>query len=200
MANANDGKFNFKTGFTCDFDLRSGLSQSAESTKRYLSQMRGMYRDDAAFDAMVKEGDPVVYEFYEMSAPEDAGELAFGTSITYPGKVGDEYFMTKGHFHTVLETAEVYYCLSGSGCMLIENPEGDWALKELRPGSVVYVPERYAHRTVNTGDAPLVTFFVFRADAGHNYGEIERKGYRNLVVEKNGVPAVVPNPKWGIEQ
>ena len=57
--------------------------------------MKGMYADDAAFDKMLEGGnDPLVYEFYEMGAPELPGDLAFGTSITYPGKVGDEYFMT----------------------------------------------------------------------------------------------------------
>ena len=100
------------------------------------------------------------------------------------GKVGDEYFMTKGHFHTILDTGEVYYCLSGHGYMLLESPEGDWSLQEMTAGEAVYVPKRYAHRSINIGDTPLVTFFVFRGDAGHDYGTIETKGYRNLVVEK----------------
>jgi glucose-6-phosphate isomerase len=39
--------------------------------------------------------------------------------------------MTKGHFHTILETAEVYYTLSGEGFMLLENPEGDSSLQAL---------------------------------------------------------------------
>ena len=47
-----------------------------------------------------------------------------GALDEYPGKVGDEYFMTKGHFHTILETCEVYYTLSGQGAMLMETPEG----------------------------------------------------------------------------
>jgi len=38
-----------------------------------------------------------------------AGELLFGVSIVHPGKVGNEFYMTKGHFHTVLETAEIYH-------------------------------------------------------------------------------------------
>ena len=29
------------------------------------------------------------------------------------------------HFHTRLETSEVYYTLSGEGYMVMENPEGD---------------------------------------------------------------------------
>jgi glucose-6-phosphate isomerase len=189
----------WERGFTLDFALQGGLSQKAVSTKRRLSQMRGMFADTAAYEKTLQSEDPLVYEFYELGAPERPGDLAFGSSITYPGKVGNEYFMTKGHFHTVLETAEVYYTLSGEGFMLLENPEGDSSLQPLNPGSAVYVPPRYAHRTINTGTVPLVSFFVFRGDAGHNYGAIETKGYRKLVVEgPDGKPQTADNPKWGI--
>jgi glucose-6-phosphate isomerase len=184
-------------GFLLDFSLTTGLSQKAVPTKRRLSQMRDMYADAAAAAKAVAAGDPVVYEFYELDAPEDAGDLAFGTTITYPGKVGREYFMTKGHFHTVLDTAEVYYTLSGEGFILLENPEGDAALQPMKPGSAVYVPKRYAHRSINSGSVPLVSFFVFRADAGHNYATIETKGYRKLIVEgDDGKPQMIDNPNW----
>jgi glucose-6-phosphate isomerase len=189
--------YNWARGFLMDFSLRDGFSQRAASTKRRLSQMKGMFADTAAFDKAAAEGDPLIYEFYELGVPEDAGEMAFGTSICYPGKVGAEYFMTKGHFHTVLDTAEVYYTLSGEGCMLTENPEGDVVLHFLKPGEAVYVPKRYAHRSINTGTVPLVTFFAFRGDAGHDYGTIETKGYRKLVVEGgDGKPGMIDNPKW----
>jgi glucose-6-phosphate isomerase len=189
--------YDWERGFTLDFDLLSGLSKTAVSTKRHLSQMKGIFSDGAAFDRALTGGDPLVYEFYELGAPENAGDLAFGASICYPGKVGNEYFMTKGHFHTVLDTAEVYYTLAGAGAMMTENPEGDTALRPLRPGNAVYVPKRYAHRSVNTGTSPLVTFFVFRGDAGHNYGAIETKGYRKLVVEgPDGKPLMIDNPRW----
>ena len=121
------------------FDPVTGLSGDVEPIRRKLSAMSGMYADQQAFDAMVADGDPLVYEFYDLAVPADAGEIAFGTSITYPGKVGDEYFMTKGHFHSILETAEVYYCLRGEGRMLMENPEGDWEIAELTAGAAVYV-------------------------------------------------------------
>lgn len=192
----NTGKFDWDKSFLVDFDPVTGLSKTANSTKRHLSQMQDMYADVEAAKKMVAEGDPVVYEFYEMGAPELAGDLAFGTSITYPGKVNGEYFMTKGHFHTILETAEVYYALQGEGYMLLESPEGDVRLEALKPGEALYVPKRYAHRTINTGGTPLITFFVFRADAGHDYGTIETKGYRKLVVEKDGKPVMIDNPKW----
>jgi len=196
-SNNNAAKFDWAHGFTIDFDLKTGMSKSgAETSVRRVSDMYDMFADQAAADELIKNGDPKVYEFYEMGAPETAGDLAFGTSITYPGKVGNEFFMTKGHFHTILETAETYYCLSGNGYMLIENPEGDWSAQELEPGKMVYVPPRYAHRSVNVRDTPLVTFFCFRGDAGHDYGTIMTKGYRKLIVEKNGRVEIIDNPKW----
>lgn len=183
-------------GFGLDFDLETGLSPNAKTTRRPLSKMRGMYADDSAFEELVAKRDPPVYEFHELGTPETPGDLAFGCSIVYPGKVGNEYYMTKGHFHTILDTAEVYLCLSGYGFMLMESPEGDWSGQELVPGRVVYVPKRYAHRSINAGTDTLRTFFVFRGDAGHDYGTIETKGYRKLCVEQNGKPVFIDNPKW----
>lgn len=182
--------------FSVYFSLNNGLSDSRPSLKRHLSKMRGMYADDRAFEAMLSQGDELLYEFYDLAVPEAEGNLAFGTSIVYPGKVGDEYFMTKGHFHTILDTAEVYYCIGGKGLMLMENPEGDWDAQDFTPGRAVYVPGRYAHRSINTGTEPLITFYVFRADAGHDYGTIETKGFRKIVVEREGRPAIEDNPKW----
>ena len=185
--------------FTIDFDRLTGMCTSgrAQTTRRYVSNMASQFNDRAAAEEIVKNGDKLLYEFYEMDQiPETDGDLKFGTTILYPGKVGDEYFMTKGHFHTILATAEVYYTLSGSGFMLMETPEGEVELAEMKPGEAVYVPPRWAHRTINTGDVPMVSFFVFRSDAGHDYGTIEQKGYRKLVVERDGKPVMIDNPRW----
>lgn len=182
--------------FTVFFDLKTGMSHTKETTKRYLSNMKGMFSDEAALEGMLKKENTMVYEFYEFAMPETPGDIQFGTSITYPGKVGNEYFMTKGHFHKILETAEVYYCMSGTGYMLMEDPEGHWDAQELTPGKMLYVPKSWAHRTVNVGKEPFVTFFAFRGDAGHDYGTIETKGYRKLIVEKDGKVEIIDNPRW----
>ncbi|MCD8350908.1 MAG: glucose-6-phosphate isomerase [Planctomycetaceae bacterium] len=178
-------------------DTVTGLIDNQPGMKRHLSSMRGMFHDTEAVAAMLAEGDPLLYEFYDLGLPATAGDLAVGTSIVLPGKVGDEYYMTKGHFHEVLEAAEVYHCLAGHGYMIMESPEGEWEAAELHPGSAVYVPGRYAHRSVNVSPTDkLITFFAFRADAGHDYGTIEHQGFRKLVVERNGKPELVDNPAW----
>lgn len=164
---------------------------------RMLSEMEGQYADESAYAAMLAEGDVILYEVYEIVRPEIDGELRHGISVVHPGKVGDEYFMTKGHFHEELETAEVYFCLQGEGRMVMETPEGESAVEALLPGRVLYVPPRWAHRSVNVSpDQDLVTLFVYPAHAGHDYGTIEERGFHKLVVEREGKPVVMANPRW----
>lgn len=172
-------------------------SQYDNHITRSLSDLAGQFSDAAAYQAALAGGDRLLYEVYERVTPHAAGELPHGISIVHPGKVGSEYNMTKGHFHSVLDTGEVYYCLRGRGCMVMETPEGEWAVEPLEAGHVLYVPPRWAHRSVNTHPSEsLTTFFIYPGNAGHDYGTIEQQGFRKLVVEQDGVPAVVDNPRW----
>jgi glucose-6-phosphate isomerase len=184
--------------FTFDVSIAEAiLSEYDNLVVRRLSNMEGMYEDGEAFDAMLADEDIVLYQVYEIHRPQIEGEILHGLSVLRPGKVGDEYFMTKGHFHSVLETGEVYYCLKGEGYMVMETPEGEWSVEPLKPNSVLYVPPRWAHRSVNTGsEEDLVTFFAYPGNAGHDYGTIETQGFRKLVKEVNGKPAIVDNPRW----
>jgi glucose-6-phosphate isomerase len=184
--------------FTFQISQPDGVpSQFDNHISRRLSAMEDQFADRKAYDAMLNEEDTVLYEVYEVKRPEIPGELLHGISIVHPGKVGDEYFMTKGHFHSELETAEIYYCLRGRGVMVMETPEGEWSVEPLRPGSVLYVPPRWAHRSVNTSPTQdLVMFFVYPGHAGHDYGSVERQGFRKLIVERDAQPQIVDNPRW----
>lgn len=184
--------------FTFDLVFPQALPSKFDNLLvRRLSSMKGQFADQQAYTAQLEKENVVLYEVYELQRPEQAGELLHGISIVHPGKVGDEYFMTKGHFHTVLETAEIYQCLKGEGVMVMETPEGDWSVEELCPRKILYVPPRWAHRSVNTGSqVDLVTFFVYPGNAGHDYGTIETQGFRKLVLEVNGQPQIADNPRW----
>ena len=164
---------------------------------RPLSSLRGMFADNEALEDILMQEDTVVYEVFEIKRPEVEGELALGVSVVHPGKVGAEFFMTKGHYHNVLETAEVYYCLQGEGFMVMDTPEGDTSVAALLPGTVLYVPPRWAHRSVCTSrQGDLVTLFVYPGHAGHDYGTIEQHGFRKLVIDgRNGIE-FVDNPRW----
>jgi len=163
---------------------------------RRLSAMKDQFLDKEEVEKILDKEDVNLYEVYENTNPEKSGELQFGTSIVHPGKVGEEYFMTKGHFHSILETSEAYYCLKGKGIMMMEDPEGNWEAADLVPGVVLYVPPRWAHRSINIGDEDLITYFVYPGDAGHDYGTIETMGFRKLVVERNEKAEIIDNPRW----
>ena len=92
-------KKEIQRAFTTFFSLKDGLSDQRDSRKRYLSDVKHMFLQNEEAERRLKVENPLIYEFYELEMPQDSGDLAFGTSITYPGKVGSEYFMTKGHFH-----------------------------------------------------------------------------------------------------
>ena len=165
--------------------------------QRRLSAMKGQFLDEVTYGEMLSEDDRLIYEVYEIHRPEIAGELLMGISIVHPGKVGQEFYMTKGHFHTVLDTAEVYYCLQGEGFMVMETPEGETSVEPLSPGKALYVPPRWAHRSVcSARQEDLITFFVYPGNAGHDYGTIEKLGFRKLVIEgENGIE-IIDNPRY----
>ena len=168
---------------------------STKTTERRLSDMRGMYQDAEVTAALIEQGDPVLYRVHAPAIPDEAEHLLFGTTVFEPGKVGDEYFMTKGHFHAVEHTAEVYHCLSGRGIILLETRDGRAAEAFLQPGQAVYIPPGWAHRSVNTGDRPFIFFYAMPGGAGHDYASFEAAGFLRIVVERDGQPAILPNPR-----
>jgi glucose-6-phosphate isomerase, archaeal len=180
------------------FDKKTGIADCEKpALERRYSDMKNMYLDEKSRKKKELDNNDLIYRFYELGVPEKEGDLAYGTSIVYPGKVGKEYHMTNGHFHTILDTAEIYYCQAGQGIMMMENPEGDIMYKEIGPGQAVYVPGRYAHRSINISNTEtLITFYVFRSDAGHDYGSIKEKGFRKLIVEENDSWKAINNPRW----
>ena len=178
--------------FGMDLDLMYGIMKEPENhIIRLASSMKGHYKDSAALDELIARGDPVHYEVFEKKMPEEAGHLQFCISKTYPGTVGGECFMTKGHYHAVPGTAEIYLCLRGEGYMLMKLANGESACERFLPGRMVYVPPFWAHRTANTGDEPLISFCVYPGDAGHNYGDIEKQGFPVRVFKRTGKVEIV---------
>jgi len=178
--------------FGVDFDLVAGIMKEYKAhTVRLASSMRGHYKDAKALEALVAQGDPVHYEVFETPVPLENGHLMFCLSKTYPGTVGGECFMTKGHYHEVPGTAETYLCVRGEGYMLMKLPTGESAVERFYPGRMVYCPPFWAHRTVNTGDEPLISHCVYPAEAGHNYGDIEKEGFPVRVFKRAGKVEIV---------
>jgi glucose-6-phosphate isomerase, archaeal len=183
--------------FTKFIDFRTGIIPEAVVVQqRHLSDMRGLYANAEA-EAALAETNPLIYEVHEATTnPEIDGQLRYSTTIIYPGKVGDEFFMTKGHYHAKGETAELYVGLAGVGYLILQTPEGVVSLQKMTPGAAAYVPPFWGHRTINIGRENFVFMACYPADAGYNYGAIAETGFAQLVVERDGQVTAVPNPKF----
>ena len=176
-----------------------GMTGSVQpATDRYakrLSELRGLFQDRAAEERAIAEGgDPVVYEVIDYRKPES--DLCFGTTIMSPGKVGAEYYMTRGHYHQRRDRGEAYYTQSGEGLLLLESRTGESRTVEMRTGVCAFIPPDWAHRSINTGKEKLVFVWFCATDAGHDYGEIRERGMRKLIVERDGRRMVIDNPKF----
>ncbi len=180
--------------FNVVIDFQSGNLTPGRKIVRHMGDVKNMFFDREKAEQMEKEGNPLVYEVIYADVPEEVGHLGHCTTIIHPGKVGREFFLTKGHYHENLETAEIYFCLKGRGKLIMESTDGQCEVLDMFPGSSSYIPPFWSHRTVNTGDEPLVFFCIFPGDAGHDYATIEEKGYPKLIVEENGQVAIVDNP------
>ncbi len=174
--------------FSVDIDIDTGIMENAANhLVRRASDMRGYYADEAALERLIAEkDDPLHYEVFEVPVPEEQGHLMYCISKLQSGQVGDECFMTKGHYHNVAETAEIYLCLRGRGYMAMKIADGTWKAEAMSRGRMVYVPPYWAHRSINIGDDPLISFCVYPAEAGHNYGDIEDEGFPKRVFVRSG--------------
>jgi glucose-6-phosphate isomerase len=180
--------------FPCSVTFETATGVIPQATAQYqkrLSDLRGLFLDPVALERRIREeADPVCYENYAFNQSQADGDIFFGTTIIYPGKVGFEYHLTRGHYHRKRNHAETYQALSGRGLVLFEREDGTMCTAELAPGKVTYVPPFWAHRSVNTSDLPLVFLWTCSVEAGHDYESLRGRGMRQVVVERNGMPSV----------
>ena len=176
----------------------TGLRGRSDNYEVFLPRLAGVYSDAEAFEAQLEQrgADELVYTVDVHSYDNGPGSLTIGTSTLLPGKVGVEFAITRGHLHALADRAELYYCVSGRGVMLMDTLDGQTRAIELTPGVAAHVPGHWIHRSVNVGDEPFVTLFCYNGDAGQDYEVIAAAGgMRTLVVDDgNGGWKAVTNP------
>ena len=178
------------------FDFDTGRFQPCPiQTERKLSDLAMMYYDQDAVQKILDDGDRLVYEIQYHPFETSNSDMALGVTIIQPGKVGDEYHMTKGHFHERIDRPEIYFCVSGEGFLLMESDEGDFRAEPWRPGTITHIPGKYGHRVVNTGNTPLYFVASYNLSAGHDYEPVIKHGFAQIVVEKDGEPVLLSNPR-----
>jgi oxalate decarboxylase/phosphoglucose isomerase-like protein (cupin superfamily) len=146
------------------------------------------------------------------------------TNITVweTGTVGEEkeYIKTYGHYH-VGNISETYSIIQGTGILLLQKrkigedgkPIDDeiesFTAMKVKAGDKIFIEPEVGHLIVNTGNIWLVTSDdspVYPDDMdpvgmpGHaDYTPVKKMGgFAYFVIEKDGVPTLVKNPKYKI--
>lgn len=174
------------------FDPRAPVVEGAEIVTRHLSDLSELFADQISYSQMVEASNPVIYQVSTWEVASGDGDLVCGFGTLFPGKVGAEYYFTKGHYHAWRAAAEVYIGLSGSGYMLLEHePTGESRLLPLLANYCVYVPGFTAHRTINVGNTPLTYIGIYSPRAGHDYGALAEANFRQVLVEQHDQPVLM---------
>lgn len=168
-------------------------------TQKTLEQLKLVLKDPQS-----NGPDPVYWVFNDVPWKGKKGNI----TIWAPGKIGEEYTKTFGHYHDA-QINETYNVIAGEGIfqMMKKHFEGDrWDsskvdvvyLVKAKPGDEVLITPEFGHSWSNTGDLPLITFDNWTS--GHkpsDYADIEKlHGLAYYLIEENGEPKAVPNPNY----
>lgn len=167
---------------------------SIDRLSRQLGDLGDIFADKTAWATMPKEQNVYEVASYFPVAEGTLAGLFFGITYIAPGKVGNEYFMTKGHFHLLRDRAEIYHCIEGEGMLILMDEQRNTWAERMYPGSLHYINGYTAHRTANTGSTTLVFSAVWPSDAGHDYATISTEGFSRILVEQDGQPVLIKNP------
>lgn len=141
-------------------------------------------------------------------------------TVWEPGTISGEYIKTYGHYH-VGKLDETYWILYGEGVALLQKLAVDalgvmipdvveeFKAVSVKAGDSVYMPEGYGHLVANVG----TTYFATTDDSPVNFDEAnavsmpghadyepvkKMQGFAYYVVEYEGRPALVKNPRYKV--
>ncbi len=175
---------------------------------RRLGEMREvLYDQDFAASANLSQPVYYVYRnlpFDRLSCDPSLLEVRYDVTLIPPGRLGQEYPKTYGHYHSLgpggVTYAEIYEVLQGTLHLLLQKMEQDRIvdvrLIEGHFGDKVVVPPGYGHVLINPGEELLTTgnliskrclaeYESWRSKRGGAYYELKERG-------------LVKNPSYGM--
>lgn len=185
-------KFCMPSTITTDWHTGHVGGPGMVRAQRSIGDLKGLFADETARAALPQDALAYATECVFPVADGTEGGLFWGTTFIEPLLVGDEYMMTKGHFHAKSDRTEFYFTFAGEGLLLLMDRERRCRAERMLPGSVHAIPPHTAHRTVNIGTSQLSFGACWPSDAGHDYAAIAQHGFTSRVLRRDGQPTIVP--------
>jgi len=148
--------------------------------------------------------DPVYWVFSEV----DNSDKWVNMTVISPGKLGQEYPKTFGHYHGD-PTPEIYHRVGGEGILVLQKKHfehGIWMpekvdevllVRTLEGDELTITPE-YGHSWSNIGVTPLILFDNWKSRHSLSDYEMikELSGLAYYIIEEYNKPTAVPNPNY----
>ena len=159
------------------------------SSTRILEDLKAVLKDLSPVGP-----DPAYWVFSEVSKGKWAN-----ITVWAPGKHGDEYNKTFGHYHPENAVDETYHVIEGRGILQLQKRDlSEVFLIKAQAGDEIIIPWEYGHSWSNIGNGPLMTFDNWTS--GHtpaDYEPIEKlHGLAYYLIEANGEVKAVPNSNY----
>lgn len=171
---------------TLDWNCGTIQGVPVQESHKTLNDLRNLYHDRSALEGIDPGHEVYRVRWWSPVSQGTEGGLFWGLTVIHPGKVGDEYFMTHGHFHANRSRAEFYATVSGEGRLIQMNEQRETWAEIMSAGSLHYVRGENAHRIANCGSIPLLVWASWPSDAGYDYASIAETGFGARLVERDG--------------
>jgi len=158
---------------------------------RCIKDLQGIFGDEKARLSLDQEKIVYSVETFSPVVEGEEGGVFWGTTFIEPGMVGNEYFMTRGHYHAERSRGEYYMTVAGCGALILMDENRKISFKVMHPGTLHYIPAHTAHRVANTDGSVLAFVACWPSDAGHDYESIAVGGFAARLLEVGGVPTLV---------
>lgn len=180
----------YKSGTITKVSIDGNEPQDAKIS--CLGDLKHLFKDSSETDL----SDNTIIYFVERVEAVDDQTPEFSITTIMPGHVGNECFFTRGHDHDPAK-GETYFCISGQGGLVVEK-DGDPEWLPMKPGDVIQLKSGWAHRTVNTGESPLIFAGQYIAPFDVDY-TISERGFRMKVINsEEGVNLLVDGKEFSL--
>lgn len=190
-----------KSGLPLSLDEQGKLKFSAPLTEvqpsiRTYEEIKNVLADKTSKPA----SDEIYYMYRNIHLPEhdvliDHKRVTYDITVIPPGKIGNEFHKTIGHYHAVkpgtrFAYPEVYEVIHGHALFLLQKiDDSDRVITvigmEAKAGDKVVYPPNYGHIIVNLGDETLVTANWVGADFERLYQPVMDKHGMAYYVEED---------------
>ena len=137
----------------------------------FLSDLKEFLNDKKGAEKILQKSNPLIYTVKSI----EEYQISYGITKINPGKIGKDYFLTKGHYHKE-KSSEVYYLLKGTGLLLLKKEKQKKKIK-LKKNYFHYIPEGHSHRVINTGKTPLEFLSIYQTNSNPDYSKIKKQGF-----------------------